>query len=124
MVLVITLVSKGCGKVKNMEEGNKNSKTAEPAILTEENTAYIKYLSFQNPDSTWGFTIFVNSRPFVRYKNIPVKRASSGFASKKDAETVAAIFVKMIRNGNLKPGIDLIALDTLGIVMKKGKMPG
>jgi thymidine phosphorylase len=124
MVFVIALISDGCGNVKSMEEGNKNIKAAEPVNLEEANTAYIKFISFQNPDSTWGFTIFVNSRPFVHHKKIPVKKATSGFVSQKDAEAVAAIFVKMIHNGNLKPSIDPVALDTLGIVIRKGKMPG
>ncbi len=107
-----------------MDNTVASDKSVSQQTVYEENKAYVKYRSFQNPDSTWGFTIFVNSRPFLLYKKIPVSKAENGFECRKDAEKVAGLFVKMINNGNLTPGIDLKALDTMGIILRKKKIPG
>jgi hypothetical protein len=122
--MVSLFISGACSNKKSIEDKLVSDNSVSQQIVYEENRPYVKYQSFQNPDSTWGFTIFVNSRPFLLYKKIPVNRAKFGFESRKDAETVAEIFVKMIQNGNLKPSIDLNALDTLGINFKNRKMPG
>jgi hypothetical protein len=99
-------------------------KTVFQQSFYEDKITYVKYKPFQNPDSTWGFTIFVNSRPFLLYKKIPVNRAKFGFESRKDAETIARLFVKMINDGNFKPTVGLKTLDTLGIIIRNRKMPG
>lgn len=83
--------------------------------------AYIKFRTFQNPDSTWGFTVFVNSRPYLHNKKIPVDRAVSGFRSKTDAESVAELFAKMIRNGDPTPKLNQKAIDSLGILLDNRK---
>ena len=85
---------------------------------SEEVFSYVKFRSFQNSDSTWGFTIFVNSRPYIHNKKIPLPSAVTGFRSKKDAENVADLFVKMIKNGNPNPQLNKNTLDSLGIQMK------
>ena len=118
------LVFTDCSNEKSIEKKVISDKSDFQQKTYEENRAYVKFKSFQNPDSTWGFTIFVNSRPFLLYKKIPVSKAKHGFETRKDAETVAGIFVKMINNGNLKPSIDLKALDTLGIIIRNRKIPG
>jgi hypothetical protein len=85
----------------------------------DDNPSNVRFSSFQNPDSTWGFTIFVDSRPFLHYKKIPFNKADKGFASKKDAESVADIFVKMVKEGDVSPKITRKGLDTLGIIFEK-----
>lgn len=113
-----------CSNKKSVDKNGNSDKQISQSAVYEETRAYVKFRSFQNPDSTWGFTIFVNSRPFLLYKKIPVNKAKFGFVSRKDAETVAGIFVKMINNGNMKPSIDLKGLDTLGILIRNKKVPG
>jgi hypothetical protein len=81
----------------------------------EDNSSYIKFRTFQNSDSSWGFTIFMNSRPYIHNKNVPVSGSNSGFRSKNDAEKVADLFSKMLRKGNLNPKINKNTLDSLGI---------
>lgn len=83
--------------------------------VSEETSSYIKYRTFQNSDSTWGFTIFVNSRPYIHQKKIPLPSASYGFRSEIGAEKVADLFVKMIKNGNSNPQLNKYTLDSLGI---------
>lgn len=77
----------------------------------------INLKSFQNSDSTWGFTIFVNSMPFRHYNKIPFQDSPSGFASEKDAKKVADLFIKMIKKGDSSPRLDKKAMDTLGITL-------
>jgi hypothetical protein len=81
----------------------------------EDNSSYIKFRTFQNSDSSWGFTIFMNSRPYIHNKNVPVSGSNSGFRSKNDAEKVADLLSKMLRQGNLNPKINKNTLDSLGI---------
>jgi hypothetical protein len=118
------LVFTDCSNNNSLAEKEISGKSSSPKNVTEENLAYIKFKSFQNLDSTWGFTIFVNSRPFLHYKKVPVSKAERGFDSRNDAEIVAGHFVKLIREGNLKPSIDLKTLDTMGIILRRRKMPG
>ncbi len=88
----------------------------------DENT-YINFRSFQNPDLTWGFTIFINSEPFRQYNEIPFKDARGGFVSRTEAEKVANFFIKMIRNGESSPKLNKRSLDTLGITINTERMP-
>jgi hypothetical protein len=83
--------------------------------------AHVKYRSFQNPDSTWGYTIFVDSRPYLHYSKIPFTTTGSGFSSKKDAEIVAGLLVKMIQNGDLEPKLNKRIIDSLVLKMKMNK---
>jgi len=77
--------------------------------------SYIKFRSFQNSDSTWGFTIFVNSKPYLQHRKIPFTKAASGFKSKNDAEKVATQFVRIIEKVDLTPDLNEKLLDSLGI---------
>jgi hypothetical protein len=77
----------------------------------------INFRSFQNADSTWGFTVFVNTKPYLHHKKIPLNKANSGFKSKSDAEKVARLFTKMIQNGDLNPALNKYSLDSLDISM-------
>ena len=97
-----------------------------PATLSEsgspalgESSDYINFRSFQNPDLTWGFTIFVNSRPYCNYNRIPYKNISFGFVSRNEAEQVANLFVTMIRNGNESLKLTKNDIDTLRLTLNK-----
>ena len=81
--------------------------------------AYIRSKSFQNSDSTWGFTVFVNSRPYLHFKKIPYADSKWGFQSKEDAERIAAVFVKMLRNGDLSPTLTDSSIDSLKALVEK-----
>jgi hypothetical protein len=83
-----------------------------------EENAYINFRSFQNPDKTWGFTIFVNSMPYRHYSKIPYKDSSAGFASQKEADAVATLFIRFLKEGNASPKLNKKMIDTLGITIK------
>ena len=97
---------------KNKLEGNTNK-----SIRSEDYPSNVNFRSFQNADSSWGFTIFVNTKPYLHHKKIPLNNANSGFRSKKDADNVARLFTKMIQNGDLNPTLNKNALDSLNISM-------
>jgi len=124
IVVLFNLLSfvAGCRNSNESQNLNKSDNSINQITGSEDYPAYVKYRSFQNPDSTWGFTIFVNSRPFLNYKKIPVNSAVTGFESQKDADAVADLFTKMIRKGDLTPRLNNKALDTLGITIKNKKM--
>ncbi|TAL65309.1 MAG: DUF4907 domain-containing protein [Bacteroidetes bacterium] len=108
----------GCRNTSVNREKDQSKNKRNNVIETDPSQAYIKYSSFQNIDSTWGFTVFVNSRPSLYIKKIPVPGAFSGFLTKTDAEKIADLFVKMIRKGDLNPELNERVLDSLKILLK------
>jgi hypothetical protein len=112
------LFSEGCRNsileiTKKQANGNISQINTSETIPT-----YVKFRLFQNLDSTWGYTIFVNSRPYLHYTRIPFTKTGSGFSSKEDAEIVAGQIVKMIQNGNMAPKLDKRTIDSLEQKMK------
>jgi hypothetical protein len=118
VILILLFILFIKGQVRTSEIADiKMSEIMIDKVFNEEPPTFVKFLSFQNSDSTWGFTIFVNSRPYLHHKKIPFKKAKSGFSSKSDAESVAALFMKMIKNGNINPELSNNAIDSLGLTM-------
>lgn len=121
VIFILIFSFEGCRSSNDEIQNNKSTSTDTHLNTIEDNSAYVRFSSFQNPDSTWGFTIFVNSRPFLLYKKIPVNRAESGFENKRDAELVGRLFMNMVKAGDSSPKLTKIAIDTLGIVIKNRK---
>ena len=110
------VLSSGCGN--NLSRENKqNTNSFSQLSAPDGQPVYIKFRSFQNSDSTWGFTIFVNSKPFIHQRRIPSEEATTGFATKVDAEKVAGVFVRLIQNGDFNPELNKKILDSLEILM-------
>jgi hypothetical protein len=115
LFLVIFLLFAECGhrgKGENPHSGRNRTQITE----SDFNPSFVIARTFQNQDSTWGYTIFVNSKPYLHYSRIPLKR--EGFSSKKEAEMVAGVLVKMIQKGNPNPKLDKELIDSLEIQMK------
>jgi len=105
--------------VKDNPDGNTGQQ-----IISEVNPAFVRFSSFQNPDSTWGYTVFVNSRPYLRIARMPFKKSGSGFRSREDAEIAGGLMVKMIKSGDLTPKLDKKLLDSLELNMTLNKETG
>lgn len=114
-VALVFLSSLNCsGKHKNDQAAD-----VRPPVASEEVPGYVKFVAFQNSDSTWGFTMFVKSRPYLHYKRMPYPGARCGFATRSDAEKIAAVFAAMIKAGDTSPELDRAAIDTLKELVKK-----
>ena len=100
------------GKVEKKPSGGNRTQITESDIYP----SIVKYRTFQNPDSTWGYTIFVNSKPYLHYSRIPLK--NKGFPSREEAEMVAGVLVKMIQHGDPNPKLSKKIIDSLKIQMK------
>jgi hypothetical protein len=109
------LVLSGC---KNNIESPPKNRNEERYELTNNETEplFVKFRSFQNPDSTWGYTVIVNSRPYLHYSRIPYK--NTGFSTKHEADFVAGILVKMIQKGDLSPKLNKKLIDSIQSEMK------
>jgi hypothetical protein len=120
---VLVLVT-GCGnKVKDM--GLHNNDDSNPQVtVAEVNPGLVRYTTFQNLDSTWGYTVFVNSRPYLRTVKMPFKRATTGFRTREDAEVVADLVVKMIKKGDFAPKLDKKVLDSLNLILSEKEETG
>lgn len=108
----LLLIVAGC---RNSNEATGKSQIEEKSQITNTETypLFVKYRSFQNPDSTWGYTIFVNSKPYLHYSRIA--SYSKGFDTKHDAEIVAGILVRMIQNGEMTPRLGKKVIDSLNL---------
>lgn len=122
MILFLIFLFESCGNSNENENSNQKNSSGIHLNQNEDNSAYVRFSSFQNPDSTWGFTIFVDSRPFLLYKKIPLVREKSGFESKRDADLVAKLFMDMVKAGDTSPKLTKKAIDTLGIVIGKKRL--
>ena len=111
LFVLFTRCKHNIGKAGENPSGGGKTQMTESDIYP----AYVKYRSFQNPDSTWGYTIFVNSKPYLYYSRLPFER--KGFPSRKEAEFFAELFVKMIRNGDLHPKLSKKLIDSLKLNM-------
>jgi hypothetical protein len=116
MFLFYILSSSGCRQSSRNDRENKSETNSDLLIGPEGSNSNVKFRSFQSPDSTWGFTIFVNSKPFLHYKTIPADKSVSGFESQQEADEVASLFVKKIRKGDMTPALTKNEIDSLGLL--------
>jgi hypothetical protein len=100
---------------------DKMQKEEKTVIASEETyPLFVKYRSFQNIDSTWGYTIFLNSRPYLHYSRVAYKK--EGFATKQEADIVAGYVVKLIQNGDMTPKLSKSIIDSIEIQMKTSRI--
>ena len=93
----------------------KSARNAEENVAADMSSKYVEFSSFQNPDSTWGFTVFVNSRPFILMNKVKLKKASSWFLTEGDPDKVAKFFVMIIKERNSAPELNSKLIDSLEI---------
>jgi hypothetical protein len=120
----LILIYAGCRPGAGETDKGSVNESMSSVTISDVYPVYARFSSFQNPDSTWGYTIFVNSRPYLRVSKMPFKKAGSGFLSKADAEIVADLYVKMINEGDLSPKLDKKTLDSLELILKTRKNRG
>ncbi len=110
-------LSSGCrNKISDINKTAQENMSQ--AVLSEIDPAFVTFRSFQNPDSTWGYTIMVNSKPYLNYSRIPFLKSGQGFTSKREAEIVAGVIVKKIQNGDMVPILDKKTKDSLKSILK------
>lgn len=114
---VLLLFANSSRKSSGNIEKNQSDSNISQLTGSENYPVNINFRSFQNADSTWGFTVFVNTKPYLHHKRIPLNKANSGFKSKNDAEKVARLFTRMIRKGDMNPALNKYSLDSLDISM-------
>lgn len=113
---VFLLLIAGCRHKAGKIEINKTVEIQPQVANPDFYPVYVKYRAFQNTDSSWGYTVFVNSRPYLHYSAVSFK--SKGFVTKKDAEKVAVMLVGMIKKGDMSPKLTKKMTDSLELTMK------
>jgi hypothetical protein len=113
----LILLFAGCRHSEGEMDKELMNESLTNVSISEGYPVFSRFSSFQNPDSTWGYTIFVNSRPYLRVSKMPFKKARSGYRSKADADMVAGLYVKMIKAGDISPKLDKKTLDSLELKM-------
>jgi hypothetical protein len=115
------------GFLTNYSCGKRTTKslTIDPTINNSEQTMQtqiaddIKSKTFRNPDSTWGFTIYVNGRIYIHQQTISASKTISGFLTENDADKTSELVVKKIKNHISPETVSDKELDSLGITIIK-----
>jgi hypothetical protein len=68
-----------------------------------------------SPYGGWGYEIYQAKKRYIIQPNIPAISGNKGFASKGDAQKVAALMLKKIMNHELPPTITIEELNALHI---------
>jgi hypothetical protein len=113
-LISLFLLNIACGNnsIRSLKKGRSE-------IVTEKYPDDIKEQPFQNSDSTWGFTIYMNGKIYIHQQLMPGSESSSGFQSKKDASKVAELIIRKIKNHISPENVRENELDSLGIVRTK-----
>ncbi|MBA4321202.1 MAG: hypothetical protein C0408_00145 [Odoribacter sp.] len=116
LLLSLFLVNPACGNKNIKQLKNGTSGNAPEKIETVGYPDDIKAKPFQNSDSTWGFTIYINGKIYIHQQVIPGTGSVTGFQSKKDAAKTAELVIKKIKNHVSPESVNGNELDSLGIV--------
>lgn len=96
--------------------GNDTSTTdpAEVAVMAKKGMVPIEAHTFQT-DSGWGYTITVNSKPFIKQSIIPGVPGNKSFSTEDDAIKVAQLVIDKIKNHQV-PSVTTEELKKLGVI--------
>ena len=67
-------------------------------------------------DSGWGYKIYKNKKVFIKQPIIPAINASVPFKTPEDAEKVAELVIKKMKNKIGLPSVNTDELDSLGVL--------
>jgi hypothetical protein len=84
---------------------DKNQTSDFPSGVANKN-AKITYQLIPGINNTWGYDILVNNKLTIHQPSIPSLPGNEGFKSKKNAEKIAKLVVKKMKNGEMPPTID------------------
>jgi hypothetical protein len=113
LLTVLVLLTEECRRSRSDDNKYRTRSVETKSMVSDGYTVNVRFRSFQNSDSTWGYTIFLNSKPYMHFSGSPVKKTDIVFRSKEEAEAVAGILVKKIQNGEMAPRIDKKQLDSV-----------
>jgi hypothetical protein len=108
----------GGGSEKTLKNSQENLQEEEQGSF---NSADIRILNFQNADSTWGFTIYINGRPYIHQMMTPGIESIPGFSTKEMARGAGEIIVRKLKRGKIPAGLTKKELDSLGVFDIKQK---
>lgn len=76
----------------------------------------VSYEIFQNSDSTFGYKILIDTKPYILQNTIPGVAGNRGFKNRKDAIAVSKLIINKINMGEKLPSISLNDLRRLKII--------
>jgi hypothetical protein len=121
MLLLISFSNFACGKKSSKAMNIKTSGNVPDKVVTEEYPDDIKVKQFRNPDSTWGFTVYLNGKIYIHQQAVPGVQPASGFKSEQDAGKVSELIVKKIKNHSTSETVNQKELDSLGVIITNTK---
>jgi hypothetical protein len=77
-------------------------------------TSSVSVETFCNPDSTWGFDIFLDGKLFI-HQEIITSGNSAGFKTEQDAVKSAGAVIRKIRSNSIPHTLTVQELDSLGV---------
>ncbi|MEZ4924068.1 MAG: DUF4907 domain-containing protein [Crocinitomicaceae bacterium] len=98
------------------EQGTFNdysiNKTISETSLSPEYTAE----AIHDVSIGWGYKIYQNGKQYINQPHIPAISGKKGFENKEDALKTANFVINKLENGIVPPTINIIELDSLGVL--------
>jgi len=84
-------------------------------VAEEMAKAQITHFIIHTPDQKFGYSIFINGQMYIEQKTIPAIEGNNGFATEQEAESVAQLAMRKIREGEMPPTVSVDELKALGV---------
>jgi hypothetical protein len=103
-------------KDKNLlpEELRQKQPPPKPEDSPYKNSTF-KVTVINSIDNTFGYDLFIDGRQYIHQPSVPGLPGNKGFASKEQANSVANLVIKKIKNNMMPPTVTKEELDSLGV---------
>ncbi|MDQ3018040.1 MAG: DUF4907 domain-containing protein [Bacteroidota bacterium] len=80
--------------------------------------AQITHFIIKAPGDRFGYTVFIDGQMYIEQVTIPAVEGIRGFATQEDAEKVAQLVIRKIKEGEMPPSLTPAELTALGISLQ------
>ncbi len=94
----------------------ENLKREKAVLVKKMESAQVTYFIIKAPDNMFGYSIFIDGQMYVEQKSIPALEGIKGFDSKEDAEKIAKMVVRKIKEGEMPPTVTPEELREQGVI--------
>jgi hypothetical protein len=98
----------------NGQNADRKAEIKNPGLDKQKRYTYTFKILHSN-NHTWCYDIYKEGKMLIHQINIPGLPGNDGFQSKSDAEKVARLVIKKIKNGEMPPTVTLDELKNLKV---------
>jgi len=91
-------------------------KSVASAVSTHPQNSTLSFKIINTANNTYSYDVFMNDKLFIHQSSIPALPGNEGFKSKEDAEKVARLVMKKIKQGEFPPTVTTNELKKLKVI--------